>query len=90
MGEGDDHALGVDAGDGGGVFGVTADFAEANPHTMIALTKALIRAAMWLDANDNTNVAVQKLDTIVVTASRSADARLETIVVTAPRMTHRA
>lgn len=37
------------------VFGVTADFAEANPNTMIALTKALIRAGMWLDADNNAN-----------------------------------
>ncbi|MBI1170023.1 nitrate ABC transporter substrate-binding protein [bacterium] len=39
------------------VFGVTADFAETNPRTMIALTKALIRAGMWLDENDNANRA---------------------------------
>ncbi|MGV8985365.1 MAG: CmpA/NrtA family ABC transporter substrate-binding protein [Cypionkella sp.] len=39
------------------VFGVTAEFAEANPHTMIALTKALIRAGMWLDADNNANRA---------------------------------
>jgi nitrate/nitrite transport system substrate-binding protein len=39
------------------VFGVTAEFAEANPRTMVALTKALIRAAMWLDAGDNANRA---------------------------------
>ena len=31
------------------VFGITADFAEKNPNTTIALTKALIRAAKWLD-----------------------------------------
>jgi nitrate/nitrite transport system substrate-binding protein len=37
------------------VFGVTAEWAAANPHTHVALIKALIRAAMWLDANDNTN-----------------------------------
>ena len=37
------------------VFGVTAEFAEQNPNTMIALTKALIRAGMWLDADNNTN-----------------------------------
>ncbi len=37
------------------VFGITADFAEANPNTTLAITKALIRAAMWLDANDNAN-----------------------------------
>ncbi|SDZ59664.1 nitrate/nitrite transport system substrate-binding protein [Jannaschia faecimaris] len=37
------------------VFGISADFAEANPNTTIALTKALIRAAIWLDENDNAN-----------------------------------
>ena len=37
------------------VFGVTAEFAEANPNTMLALTKALIRAGMWLDEGDNAN-----------------------------------
>ena len=39
------------------VFGVTKEFAEANPNTMIALTKAMIRAAIWLDENDNANRA---------------------------------
>jgi nitrate/nitrite transport system substrate-binding protein len=37
------------------VFGVTAAWAEANPNTHLAVVKALIRAAMWLDANDNGN-----------------------------------
>ena len=37
------------------VFGITAAFAEAYPNTTLALTKALIRAAMWLDENDNAN-----------------------------------
>lgn len=37
------------------VFGITAEFAEENPNTTLAMTKALIRAAMWLDANDNEN-----------------------------------
>ena len=37
------------------VFGITAQFAEENPNTTLALTKALIRAAEWLDANDNAN-----------------------------------
>jgi nitrate/nitrite transport system substrate-binding protein len=37
------------------VFGVTAAWAEANPNTHLAVVKALIRAAMWLDANDNAN-----------------------------------
>jgi nitrate/nitrite transport system substrate-binding protein len=37
------------------VFGITADFARKNPNTTLALTKALIRAAMWLDENGNAN-----------------------------------
>jgi nitrate/nitrite transport system substrate-binding protein len=39
------------------VFGLTAAFAEANPNTTLALTKALIRAAEWLDADDGANRA---------------------------------
>ncbi|SFI93712.1 CmpA/NrtA family ABC transporter substrate-binding protein [Albimonas pacifica] len=39
------------------VFGITAAFAQENPQTAIAVTKALIRAAMWLDENDNANRA---------------------------------
>jgi nitrate/nitrite transport system substrate-binding protein len=37
------------------VFGVTEEWAEENPNTHLAVVKALIRAAMWLDANDNAN-----------------------------------
>ncbi|WP_319826520.1 CmpA/NrtA family ABC transporter substrate-binding protein [Thalassovita sp.] len=37
------------------VFGLSAQFQEENPNTTIAITKALIRAAMWLDENDNAN-----------------------------------
>ncbi len=37
------------------VFGVTDEFARANPNTTLALTKALIRAAIWLDENNNEN-----------------------------------
>jgi nitrate/nitrite transport system substrate-binding protein len=37
------------------VFGITAEFAKKNPNTTIAITKALIRAGMWLDAKDNAN-----------------------------------
>ena len=37
------------------VFGMTAEFVEANPNTAVAVTKALIRAAIWLDENDNAN-----------------------------------
>ncbi|KPB02011.1 CmpA/NrtA family ABC transporter substrate-binding protein [Ahrensia marina] len=39
------------------VFGLTKEFAEENPNTTLALTKALIRAAKWLDENDNANRA---------------------------------
>jgi nitrate/nitrite transport system substrate-binding protein len=37
------------------VFGVTEAWASANPSTHVAVVKALIRAAMWLDANGNEN-----------------------------------
>ncbi|WP_375590269.1 CmpA/NrtA family ABC transporter substrate-binding protein [Hoeflea alexandrii] len=37
------------------VFGLTKEFTEQNPNTTLALTKALIRAAKWLDENDNAN-----------------------------------
>ncbi len=37
------------------VFGMTAEFVEENPNTALAVTKALIRAAIWLDENDNAN-----------------------------------
>lgn len=37
------------------VFGVSNEWAEANPNTHKALVKALIRAAIWLDENNNAN-----------------------------------
>lgn len=37
------------------VFGITKQFSEKYPNTTVRLTRALIRAAMWLDANDNAN-----------------------------------
>ncbi|MFT7185754.1 MAG: nitrate/nitrite transport system substrate-binding protein [Pseudohongiellaceae bacterium] len=37
------------------VFGITEEFAKKYPNTTIRLTRALIRAAMWLDANNNAN-----------------------------------
>jgi len=37
------------------VFGITAEFAEKYPNTTIRLTRAMIRAAKWLDENDNAN-----------------------------------
>jgi len=45
------------------IFGVTKDFADKNPKTHLAIIKALIRASMWLDAenNKNRNEGVQML-----------------------------
>ena len=45
------------------VFGLTAEFVENNPKTVLALTKALIRAAKWLDEGgiDNRMEAVEIL-----------------------------
>ncbi len=37
------------------VFGMTSDFASKFPNTVIAITKAMIRAGMWLDENGNAN-----------------------------------
>ncbi len=37
------------------VFGIRADFAEKYPNTTLAMVKALIRAAKWLDENNNAN-----------------------------------
>jgi nitrate/nitrite transport system substrate-binding protein len=37
------------------VFGVSNEWATANPNTHLAVVKAMIRAAQWLDENDNAN-----------------------------------
>jgi nitrate/nitrite transport system substrate-binding protein len=37
------------------VFGLTKAFTEDNPNTTLAIVKAMIRAAKWLDENDNAN-----------------------------------
>ncbi|WP_105103701.1 CmpA/NrtA family ABC transporter substrate-binding protein [Microbulbifer pacificus] len=37
------------------VFGITREFAEKYPNTTVRITRALIRAAMWLDENNNMN-----------------------------------
>ena len=37
------------------VFGVSKSWSEKNPNTHIRVVKAMIRAAQWLDANDNAN-----------------------------------
>lgn len=35
------------------VFGITKKFADENPKTVVAMTKALIRAGKWLDATED-------------------------------------
>ena len=37
------------------VFGVSKNWADKNPNTHIRIVKAMIRAAQWLDANNNAN-----------------------------------
>ena len=37
------------------VFGLTKAFTEENPNTTLAIVKAMIRAAKWLDENNNAN-----------------------------------
>ena len=37
------------------VFGLAADFVEENPETTVRIVKALLRAARWLDVDDNAN-----------------------------------
>ncbi|TGG95413.1 nitrate ABC transporter substrate-binding protein [Natronospirillum operosum] len=37
------------------VFGIREDFAEEYPNTTVRIVKALIRAAYWLDENNNAN-----------------------------------
>ncbi|PIB25014.1 nitrate ABC transporter substrate-binding protein [Amylibacter kogurei] len=39
------------------VFGLTHEFTQKYPNTTLALTKALIRAAQWLDEDNNANRA---------------------------------
>ncbi|MEM6916107.1 MAG: CmpA/NrtA family ABC transporter substrate-binding protein [Verrucomicrobiota bacterium] len=43
------------------VFGVSKEWAEANPNTWIAVTKALIRAGHWLDASPENRVEAAKI-----------------------------
>ncbi len=37
------------------IFGVTKEWSDKNPNTHVAVIKALIRASMWLDAENNKN-----------------------------------
>ncbi len=37
------------------VFGLNKEFTEKYPNTTVRIVKALLRAAQWLDANDNAN-----------------------------------
>lgn len=42
------------------VFGLTREWAEENPNTIIAITKALIRAGKWLDETDASGKLVNR------------------------------
>ena len=44
------------------VFGVTRKFADENPLTLVAMTKALIRAGKWLDATDESGKFVNRVE----------------------------
>ncbi len=44
------------------VFGVTKKFADENPLTLVALTKALIRAGKWLDETDEAGKLVNRIE----------------------------
>jgi len=48
------------------VFGITAEFAEKNPQTVLAVTKALIRAGMWLDATDESGKLINREEAAVI------------------------
>ena len=53
------------------VFGLTQEFTEEYPNTTLALTKALIRAAKWLDENDNAN----RMEAVEILSARSMSVR---------------
>lgn len=42
------------------VFGVSKEWADENPQTWIAVTKALIRAGKWLDATDDSGKLINR------------------------------
>jgi nitrate/nitrite transport system substrate-binding protein len=46
------------------VFGVTKEWADANPNTMLAVTKALIRAGKWLDETDASGKLVNREEAV--------------------------
>jgi nitrate/nitrite transport system substrate-binding protein len=58
------------------VFGVTKAWADANPMTHLAVVKALIRAAMWLDAD---NGAHRKAAAEIISRSQYVGADYEVI-----------
>ena len=44
------------------VFGVTKEWADANPNTHIAVVKALIRAGKWLDETDASGTLINRVE----------------------------
>ncbi|WP_404361006.1 CmpA/NrtA family ABC transporter substrate-binding protein [Methylotuvimicrobium sp. KM1] len=58
------------------VFGVSKTWADKNPNTHLAVVKALIRAAIWLDAENNKN---RKEAAKIISDSRYVGADFEVI-----------
>lgn len=58
------------------VLGVSKDWADKNPNTHLAVVKALIRAAIWLDADNNKN---RKEAAKIISDSRYVGADYEVI-----------
>ncbi|BAM04199.1 putative nitrate ABC transporter substrate binding protein [Phycisphaera mikurensis NBRC 102666] len=48
------------------VFGVTKAWADENPQTMLAVTKALIKAARWLDETDENGDFVNRREAVTI------------------------
>ena len=48
------------------VFGVTKAWADENPQTMLAVTKALIKAARWLDEVDDDGEFVNRREAVMI------------------------
>ena len=48
------------------VFGVTQAWADEHPETMLAVTKALIKAARWLDQTDSNGEYVNRIEAVTI------------------------
>ncbi|MCH6258289.1 ABC transporter substrate-binding protein [Puniceicoccaceae bacterium K14] len=53
------------------VFGVTKKWADENPNTLIAVTKALIRAGKWLDETDDDGDLVNREEACTILSKKN-------------------